>query len=501
MYRGSWYLCGSLPYRYPSTMVVSTRKKACEVCGSPERVNGAGKCGACVEGEDEATCPTCEAQVGDEDQGISCDACLRWYHAKCEGMDEAWYRKVEKSKEGWCCRKCMQHLMRQGELVKRLREERDALLAKQRSSDEQVQKLMECLGALEREIRVLREENKALKEQAKAGQTPAVGTAVSAQQEQAEGKGLEVEEGAGKQSPADHSYSEKLKEVKGGDGVVEVTVGAAADTGEARRSEPAAAAAAEGSSSGKSQGEQSGRKEKEGEARPGGGQANSREEQGQSRQRRLEDRDEERAGTWMGVGQHSWNRIMDGKRPVVKEGEGAGRRLWVFGDSLMRGVGREVYCLSKGSYKVMDRSVPGASIRRIHRTVQEHLGELQPEDLVVVEGGGNGLEEIGGEETLRLMEEIVTMVRGRVRRSPLVMCIPMRRGMEGRRFGRERRWVNGRYVQKLEDWKCDGLRLWERVDWRQVWARDGVHLSNVGKVWTAWNVVEWVQHWEEVRQA
>ena len=62
--------------------------------------------------------------------------------------------------------------------------------------------------------------------------------------------------------------------------------------------------------------------------------------------------------------------------------------------------------------------------------------------------------------------------------------------------------MNSRCVRKLEDWKCDGLRLWEWLDWRQVWAWDGVHVSNVGKEWTAWNVVEWAQHWEEVsRQA
>ena len=92
------------------------------------------------------------------------------------------------------------------------------------------------------------------------------------------------------------------------------------------------------------------------------------------------------------------------------------------------------------------------------------------------------------------------MVRGKVARRPLIMGIPMRRDKEGRRFGRERRWVNRRLVERLEEWGCDGLQLWERMDWRQVWTQDGVHLSNIGKVWLAWNVVEWAQHWEGARQ-
>ena len=125
---------------------------------------------------------------------------------------------------------------------------------------------------------------------------------------------------------------------------------------------------------------------------------------------------------------------------------------------------------------------------------------MEPEDLVVIEGGGNGLEEVGGRETVRVMEDIVKMIKSRISRRPLVMCIPMRRGKEGKVFGRERRWVNRRLVAELEKWECDGLQLWERMDWRQVWTQDGVHMSNVGKVWVAWNVVEWAQHWEMARQ-
>ena len=68
------------------------------------------------------------------------------------------------------------------------------------------------------------------------------------------------------------------------------------------------------------------------------------------------------------------------------------KRLWLFGDSLLRGVGREIHFIPKGYYKIMDRCTPGATIRGIRNTVVECFNDLQSEDLVVIEGGGNGLE-------------------------------------------------------------------------------------------------------------
>ena len=119
----------------------------------------------------------------------------------------------------------------------------------------------------------------------------------------------------------------------------------------------------------------------------------------------------------------------------------------------------------------------------------------------MMEGGENGLERISGTETTTMMEEMVIMVKERISRRPLVMYIPMRQGKERGSFGQERKRVNRWCVAKLEDWGCDGLKLWERMNWRKVWAQDGVHMSNIGKVWMAWNVVEWAQHWEEARTA
>ncbi|MPC82495.1 hypothetical protein E2C01_077166 [Portunus trituberculatus] len=85
----------------------------------------------------------------------------------------------------------------------------------------------------------------------------------------------------------------------------------------------------------------------------------------------------------------------------------------------------------------------------IYKTVTPP-GEVEPEDLVVIEGGGNGLEDIGGRETVRLMEQIVRVVERKVHRRLLMMCIPKRRDKERQAFGQERRWVNGKLVGRLE---------------------------------------------------
>lgn len=68
-----------------------------------------------------------------------------------------------------------------------------------------------------------------------------------------------------------------------------------------------------------------------------------------------------------------------------------------------------------------------------------HLHEMEPEDLVVIEEGGNGLEGKGGRETVRVIEEIVRLVDSRVSRRPSLMCIPIRQDKEGKVFGHERR--------------------------------------------------------------
>ena len=149
----------------------------------------------------------------------------------------------------------------------------------------------------------------------------------------------------------------------------------------------------------------------------------------------------------------------------------------------MRGVGREIHFLTKGFYRIMDRTLRGATIEILELAVKDNLREMEPGDLAVVEGGGNALLEVGERRTLSAMEDIVKIVKERVGTNPLVMCIPKRHGWEGSRYEGKRRWVNDQCIGKLEEWGCDGLQLWENMRWEKVWARDGVHLSNLSKVW------------------
>ena len=137
----------------------------------------------------------------------------------------------------------------------------------------------------------------------------------------------------------------------------------------------------------------------------------------------------------------------------------------------------------------------------IQEIVEEHLEEIEADDLVVIEGGGNGLVEIGTKHSLEKLKKVVGMVKRKTKQNPIVVCIPMRRGEEASSFGRTRCSVNLVCIKSLEDWRCDGLQLWEKCSWGEVWARDGVHLTILGKRWMARCLVEWAQHREGDQQA
>ncbi|MPC56534.1 hypothetical protein E2C01_050496 [Portunus trituberculatus] len=149
----------------------------------------------------------------------------------------------------------------------------------------------------------------------------------------------------------------------------------------------------------------------------------------------------------------------------------------------------------------MDESMPGTTIRNIRNKIVEKLHEFEPDDLVVIEGRGNDLLEIGEQKTLQLvLESKVKLVKVKVRECSIVMCIPIRRIKEESSYKVVRREVNRSCLEKLEKWACDRLQLHEYIDWRHVWARDGVHLLGIGQVWMAWNVMEWAQHKEPIQK-
>lgn len=86
--------------------MTGARKKTCKVCGSHTKVNRAGRYEECNVAE-KATCPCCEQVVREEDKGLQCEECLRWYHVLCQSVDEAWYSKLQVVVVPRFCRECV----------------------------------------------------------------------------------------------------------------------------------------------------------------------------------------------------------------------------------------------------------------------------------------------------------------------------------------------------------------------------------------------------------
>ena len=144
----------------------------------------------------------------------------------------------------------------------------------------------------------------------------------------------------------------------------------------------------------------------------------------------------------------------------------------------------------------MDRSEKGADVKRIEEILSETMKEenIEEEDYVIIEGGGSGLLWIEEGETLKAIERMVKKVTSEVKSKVILIKIPMRRGREKGRFGELRRYVNKQCLEKLEEWGCDGLKLWEETNWEKVWARDGIHLRVQGKEWMAMMVEKWIRY-------
>ncbi|MPC15792.1 hypothetical protein E2C01_008595 [Portunus trituberculatus] len=142
----------------------------------------------------------------------------------------------------------------------------------------------------------------------------------------------------------------------------------------------------------------------------------------------------------------------------------------------------------------MDRTEGGASITRIEEIFKEtmHGETVHKNDYVVIEGGGNGLTSTGVSKTLDTIERMVKMASEKVKRNIVVMNIPMRRGKELSEFDKMRKTVNKECIKKLREWNCDGIQLSEKVEWQEVWGRDGKHLRFRAQLSVAMIIEEWI---------
>ncbi|KAG0711915.1 hypothetical protein GWK47_019535 [Chionoecetes opilio] len=212
-----------------------------------------------------------------------------------------------------------------------------------------------------------------------------------------------------------------------------------------------------------------------------------------ARERRTDLRTQATTTPWMGVGRWSWKMITGGKRLRLKRSGKWERRIWLFGDSILRGLGKEIQSLTSEYYRIEDKCLPGANIRTIREKVRQHLSEMESEDLVVIEGGGNGLLDIVRRKNSEGFRGDGGDGEEKGTAEPPGVVYPHEAREGGLTVWCKEEVVNTKCVEQLENWACDGLQLWERMSWNQVWSRDGIHMSNVGKVWMAWNVAEWAQ--------
>ena len=423
-------------------------------------------------------CMQCKTKVGRRSRAVSCERCCDWYHVACVGLKDVSARTLGHNNLVFMCDQCLD-MMREEWRTEDSQGHED-----EEDEEEEVSAGVEARstpGEVEQPRR----------EEGEGGQDHTYTRSVGEEEQVREG-GDEQVRGGGEEQVREGGGEEQVREVA--ESREEAVVVGALPTGEVRGTPGTAAAREEGDAE---------------QVQPGGGRETAAEEEAVQDQPRRgvsyaaaaavavdasqEARPEQSPPTWMGVGKHTWQKVCDGAKLRHNKQGKLRQRLWIFGDSILKGVGREIHFLSAGYYRIMDRTEGGSRIGRIRDVVEEHLREMQPEDLVVVQGGGNGLLEVGENRTLAILKDIVRLVRKKVGNRVLVMCVPPRR-REGEEYDRKRVKLNKECVINLEKWRCDGLQLYEGANWKAAGARDGVHLSEVGKVWTGWNVVEWAQH-------
>src|SRR5664279_317055 len=61
-------------------------------------------------GNDTDQCGHCSKSVTDQDNGISCDICVSWFHCRCQGVTDTMYKALNQNGKElfWFCKDCRQ---------------------------------------------------------------------------------------------------------------------------------------------------------------------------------------------------------------------------------------------------------------------------------------------------------------------------------------------------------------------------------------------------------
>ena len=145
-------------------------------------------------------------------------------------------------------------------------------------------------------------------------------------------------------------------------------------------------------------------------------------------------------------------------------------------------------------------SMSGARIGQVRKRVQEEASGMK-DGLLVIQGGGNGLECIGKDDTIKETLEAVKAVRGK-NMSVAVIGV-LRRPREDPQYEWLRRATNRKLQEELVklkmEWKKEKQGDVSFIDMDQVlrdnrcFSRDGVHLSDDGNQRMGRRLCEWVQ--------
>ncbi|XP_050706391.1 uncharacterized protein LOC126991737 isoform X2 [Eriocheir sinensis] len=169
----------------------------------------------------------------------------------------------------------------------------------------------------------------------------------------------------------------------------------------------------------------------------------------------------------------------------------------IIGDSMMKNAHWHVKCNMDGSGCT---SMSGAQIRNIKKRVQHDAGDLK-DGLLIVQGGGNALEYVGQEDTVKDVVDSVKAVEGKGMKVAVVGI--MRRPREGPQYERLRRSTNKRIQEEMMKMKIEWTRGKKGdvsfIDMDGVlrgdaaFDVDGVHLSGNGNRRMGERLREWVR--------
>ena len=169
----------------------------------------------------------------------------------------------------------------------------------------------------------------------------------------------------------------------------------------------------------------------------------------------------------------------------------------IIGDSMVKMMHSQVKCRMQGSGCT---SLRGAKITDIRKKVEEEADSLK-DGMLIIQGGGNGLEFVGEDETVRNVVDAVKSVEGKGMSVAVVGV--MQRPREGPFYERLRRTTNRRIQEELLRMKIDWMKEKKGklsfidmdgvVDRFSLYAEDGVHLNNAGTARMGRRLCEWVR--------